>query len=262
MIIGSQVAHTQVSSPASAGGIVCSNQGTIARSSFNATVGAGTGGWAGGIANGNSGLISLSSAAGNVGVSRDRYGNDGNEGAGGLVAFNSGTIDQSYSVAAVVAGGSAAGETHESYSFGGGIVAENEGVVTNSYALGSIESGDPYGIGVFVGGIQGDTGYYGNGTGSVATAYFAGTLECGECRDGPGGFAGDSRGTYNADYWDMDTSGTENACGWGNTCAGIAGLTDAQLKAGLPAGFDPVIWAQNPSINNGYPYLLANPPPQ
>jgi hypothetical protein len=29
----------------------------------------------------------------------------------------------------------------------------------------------------------------------------------------------------------------------------------------LPPGFDPKIWAQSSNINNGYPYLLANPPP-
>ncbi len=41
---------------------------------------------------------------------------------------------------------------------------------------------------------------------------------------------------------------------------GITGLTDAQLKSALPAGFDPNVWGQNPNINNGWPYLLANPP--
>ncbi len=41
---------------------------------------------------------------------------------------------------------------------------------------------------------------------------------------------------------------------------GITGLTDQQLKSGLPAGFDPKIWGSDPNINNGYPYLLANPP--
>ena len=28
----------------------------------------------------------------------------------------------------------------------------------------------------------------------------------------------------------------------------------------LPAGFDRRIWKENPSINNGLPYLIANPP--
>ena len=43
--------------------------------------------------------------------------------------------------------------------------------------------------------------------------------------------------------------------------SGITGLTDAQLKSRLPAGFDPAIWGQRKKVNNGYPYLLANPPP-
>jgi hypothetical protein len=35
-----------------------------------------------------------------------------------------------------------------------------------------------------------------------------------------------------------------------------------QLKSGLPEGFDPHIWGSNPNIDNGYPYLPANPPPK
>jgi len=38
------------------------------------------------------------------------------------------------------------------------------------------------------------------------------------------------------------------------------GLSDAQLKSGLPTGFDPTIWGHDPAINNGLPYLLHNPP--
>jgi hypothetical protein len=41
---------------------------------------------------------------------------------------------------------------------------------------------------------------------------------------------------------------------------GITGLTTQQLQSALPTGFDPKIWASNPNINNGYPYLRANPP--
>ena len=64
-------------------------------------------------------------------------------------------------------------------------------------------------------------------------------------------------------YWDLDTSGVSDPHrGAGNIAddPGITGLTDAQLKSGLPAGFDPTIWAQKSNINNGYPYLRANPP--
>ena len=41
---------------------------------------------------------------------------------------------------------------------------------------------------------------------------------------------------------------------------GIHGTTDAELKAELPKGFDPKVWGQSPNINNGYPFLLSNPP--
>ena len=34
------------------------------------------------------------------------------------------------------------------------------------------------------------------------------------------------------------------------------------MKSGLPDGFDPQVWGQDANINNGYPYLLANPPPK
>lgn len=43
---------------------------------------------------------------------------------------------------------------------------------------------------------------------------------------------------------------------------GITGIGDAQLKSGLPDGFDPAVWAESASTNGGYPYLRANPPAQ
>jgi hypothetical protein len=33
-----------------------------------------------------------------------------------------------------------------------------------------------------------------------------------------------------------------------------------QLRSGLPSGFDPAIWNEQSGINNGFPYLIANPP--
>jgi hypothetical protein len=64
-------------------------------------------------------------------------------------------------------------------------------------------------------------------------------------------------------YWDTDTSGIKNpGQGAGNVPndPGITGLTTEQLQSGLPQGFDPKIWGQNPNINYGFPYLLANQP--
>jgi len=40
----------------------------------------------------------------------------------------------------------------------------------------------------------------------------------------------------------------------------ITGLTTQQLQSGLPNGFGPKIWAQDPNIDDGLPYLRSNPP--
>jgi hypothetical protein len=80
-----------------------------------------------------------------------------------------------------------------------------------------------------------------------------------------GGFIGEDlaqTGTTNA-YWDLDTSGiSDPAKGAGNVAndPGITGLTDAQLKSSLPAGFDKKVWKEKAGLNNGYPYLIDLPP--
>jgi hypothetical protein len=68
-----------------------------------------------------------------------------------------------------------------------------------------------------------------------------------------GGFVGrDAGGAYTSDYWDVQSSGQSID----GAPSGTTGLTTAQLKAGLPSGFDPTVWGINASINTGYPYLL------
>ena len=70
-------------------------------------------------------------------------------------------------------------------------------------------------------------------------------------------------GGLSGNYWDTTTSGITNLSQGAGSPAndpGITGETTAQLQAALPAGFDPAIWAENPSINGGLPYLIANPP--
>ena len=77
-----------------------------------------------------------------------------------------------------------------------------------------------------------------------------------------GGFIGqDEGGEFTDCYWDTTTSRRAQGTGEGNI-SGITGLTTKQLKSGLPAGFDPTIWAEDPKINNGFPYLVTNPPPE
>lgn len=40
----------------------------------------------------------------------------------------------------------------------------------------------------------------------------------------------------------------------------MTGLTTTQFTSGLPKGFNRKTWAEKPGVNNGYPYLIANPP--
>jgi hypothetical protein len=83
----------------------------------------------------------------------------------------------------------------------------------------------------------------------------------GEVPSGGGGFICSGAGEMNDDYWDTTSSGTTNGTCSGNI-SGVTGLSTEQLQSGLPDGFDPKIWAEDPNINNGLPYLLANLPPK
>jgi hypothetical protein len=126
----------------------------------------------------------------------------------------------------------------------------------NSYATGTVTTDDSSYAAGFVG--QG----FGGGDQQFLGCYSLGQASAG-VNSYIGGFVGISYGNNNfaADYWDVDTSQSSNGCGEGD-CTNVTGLTDVQLKSELPAGFDPNVWGQKKSINNGYPYLLANPPPQ
>jgi hypothetical protein len=170
---------------------------------------------------------------------------------GGLVGTNADAIVlQSFTTGSIAAGTS---------SHAGGLVGYEEGfddpsnIIENSYSTASVMGGADAKIGGFVG------LYFENSTGAVTNSYATGAVSGG---DGSrvGGFAGlDKPQRIFQSYWDTTTSGTDQGTGKGNV-PGITGLTDEQLKSGLPSGFDPAIWAQDPSINNGYPYLIANPP--
>jgi hypothetical protein len=169
--------------------------------------------------------------------------------------------------------------------FVGGLVGQLYGTIADSFATGNV-----YGH-AGAGGLLGSSVYSTNivrhvyATGSVASdgtnessgglavvkdggidqAYAIGAVTTAGSKPPGGLLADDDGGTISTSVWDMDTSGiTDPAQGAGNIAndPGITGLSDSALKSGLPSGFDPAVWGQNPSINNGYPYLLANPPPQ
>ena len=146
----------------------------------------------------------------------------GDEGfAGGLVIGNSGTIEQSYSRVKV------SGQYDATL---GGLVGGNVTAIVQSYSTGSVKDNrDGHGEGY------------------------------------KGGFVGEdeSNGGISLSYWDTSTShirrGGEGA-GTPRRDPGITGLTTEQLQSGLPKGFDPNVWAEDPKINNGLPYLIDNPP--
>ena len=221
-----------------AGGLVgySANGATVVDSHSGGTVTAGSHVWAGGLA-GQSYAISRSYSTAAVSTGEHAI-------AGGLTGSGD-NIDRSFAAGAVVAG---------AHSFVGGLAGGGY-VITNSYALGSATSGENGSVGGLVG-----------GGGKISKTYSVGLVH-GDSGTVAGGFIGsdDVAGDLASAYWDLDTSGIDDpGQGAGNIAndPGVTGLTDAQLKSGLPAGFDSAVWGQNAAINNGYPYLLANPPPQ
>ena len=165
--------------------------------------------------------------------------------AGGLVGENERTIVESFATGPV--GG---------YDLGGLVGAESSTTgVQNSYATGSVrgaENGQPQ-----TGGLIGQD----LGEGGISSSYATGLVrKCAYCI--AGGFVGSAVQIGNqitSSYWDTTTSKTDNGAGEGEL-QGLTGLTSAQLKSGLPAGFDPTIWAEKKGINHGFPYLINNPP--
>ncbi|HEY5046481.1 MAG TPA: hypothetical protein VII49_00485, partial [Rhizomicrobium sp.] len=223
-------------------------------------------GVAGGLVYYNRGLLFGDHVSGTVG----RYSQ-----AGGLAALSFGTIANCSSSASVVVG---------KKSSGGGLVATFTGTISNSYATGSVTSDNKDSKDSIVGGLAG-TSYGGAILNSYAVgpvrAYAVGGLIGSTDNDAlnvatsystgktvGSTYAGGFFGTYGSgitptnNYWDTTTSGTDQGTGNDGNVSGITGLTTQQLQAGLPAGFDPTIWAENPKINGGFPYLIANPPPK
>ena len=162
--------------------------------------------------------------------------------AGGLVGYNNYSIESSFAEGAVSDGG-------EPGSSIGGLVGMSR-TIENSYATGRV-----FGRGYAIGGLAGT-----QGDAPITSAYSAGHVQTGGKY--VGGFLGYNSGNSNTScYWDTSTNKVQNGVGQGSN-SGVTGLTTSKFQAHLPKGFDPTIWAENPSINNGFPYLIANPPPQ
>ncbi|HEY1962606.1 MAG TPA: GLUG motif-containing protein [Rhizomicrobium sp.] len=199
-------------------------------------------GYAGGLAGSSSGDIQRAYSLGYVKASDGAY-------AGGLVGWGyGGKIYWTYANGSVKAGDSATA---------GGLIGDNENAdVRFSYATGAVSIGQNG----YAGGLVGQHRHllsYSFSTGAVT----AGT---GSTAGGAVGADYGRKDVFRV-YWDTDTSGISDAsAGAGNppNDYGIAPLTSAELQSGLPRGFDRSMWARDPGINNGFPYLRSVPPPQ
>jgi len=225
------------------GGLIGENGGTVENSYSTASV---TG-------------LERSAVGGLVGVANDEIiiasyatGEVSGNIVGGLVGdSNGGAIADSYAT------GNVKIAKYKFYgNVGGGLVGIDEsGAINDSYATGAVHGTSGSEAGGLVGG-NGAAINFSYSTGAVTGG--AGSIV--------GGLIGDDGsppGSLTDTYWDTDTSGITNLSqGAGNIAndPGIAGLTTAQFQSGLPAGFDPTVWAEKSRIDDGFPYLLANKP--
>ncbi|HSC19339.1 MAG TPA: hypothetical protein VLC74_10525 [Rhizomicrobium sp.] len=198
----------------------------------------------GGLVDVNGGSITKSSAKVTIQVDKGKY-------VGGLVAYNAGTVSRSYSEGRVL-------DAQSLDDSVGGLVGLNEagdGQLLNVFSTASVRGGTNACCNL--GGLIGENG------GIVRSAYAAGKI--GNSRNGRavfGGVVGDDEAapkSIKAGYWDLDKGISNPSQGAGNipNDPGIEGLTTAQLQSGLPQGFDPKIWAQQPGKNGGFPYLIG-----
>jgi hypothetical protein len=190
----------------------------------------------------SNGAITRSGAVGTITTEKEG-------GVGGLLGTNAGSVTQSYANCTIALGNGQNGEA-------GGLVDDNDGTISQSYAMGSIDIGKRTDLG----GLVAKSAL----VSTISQSYSTTALRKVDAMRG--GFIGQDSSSpdgNSSDYWDTTTSNERSLRrGAGNIKddPGITGLTTTQLQSGLPTGFDPTIWAESPSINNGFPYLIANPP--
>ena len=248
---GDEVTGTVRADYGTAGGLIgvglTGNPGIIASSAHVQVTGQQAGGLIG-YAHGV--FVSQSSASGDVVALKFE--------GGGLIGFadtfstiGETVVSQSFATGNVTGQGTKPGEKR---SLGGLIGKMFEASVNDCYAFGSVS------------GTQGDMGgLIGSATGVyTSTSYSTGSANTSLHAGGFVGYVSEiSQYPHNDtnDYWDKATSGNNRGGGNGPLSnQGITGLNTRQLKAALPPGFSPAVWAENRMINNGYPYLIANPP--
>jgi hypothetical protein len=164
---------------------------------------------------------------------------------------DAGTISSSYALGSIA--------LHKTGSDAGGLVGYNDGLIENSFARTRVIAGKQEGQSLF-GGLVGENHTHGQ----ITSSYAAGEMKI-KSAGRAGGVIGQDdsvAGNVQHAYWNLDLGISNPSQGAGNipNDPGITGLTTTQFQSKLPKGFDPKIWGSDPKINNGYPYLLANPP--
>lgn len=233
--------HVSAGSHSEAGGL-SGGDGAFYRSDSSATVTAGQRSSAGGLV-GAGGGIHFSHATGSVTV--------GSGSAGGGLSGAGAVIEQSYATGDVISV-----RLSRRAALGGLVGAVYGSTISNSYAMGAIHNQGPSKLGGLIGYSLRN---------NIVSSYATGAVGVGGAGlNDYGGVVGYPQHiTYQDLYWDVDTSGMSVPCTGNvrdNTCRHMKGLSDVELKSRLPRGFSPAIWGQDPAINNGYPYLLNNPP--
>ena len=174
---------------------------------------------------------------------------------GGLsLGGNSSVIQQSFSMGPLSCSG-------QNCQLGG--LALNGALISDSYSIGAVsDTSTGGGDAAYIGGLLSQ-----NGGGTIERAYAAGKITspspaCGNGGNCVGGLYGLEDGSNNVHvYWDKTTTKVAQAAGNEGSDPGTRGLSNKTFVAQLPKGFNPKMWAENPNINDGLPYLIANPPP-
>lgn len=239
IVAGRSTATITAADTSHAAGLVVTNAGIVTDSSATGDItstGTSTTQTLGGLVavNNASSSITLSLAKGNVAAKGGVL--------GGLVGTNNGVVSESFALGALDSTGGTATD--------GGFAGVNTGAITDCYAKGDGVAQNGSTMGGFVG--------HASSTSAIATSYSNGGAAGGTSI---GGFIGvnDLDMTVTSSYWNTTTSGLSQATSNGRD-SGITGLTTAQMRSALPAGFSASIWALSSTVNNGFPYLIDNPP--
>jgi hypothetical protein len=221
------------------GGLVSQNMGIIRNSHSTSSIDGGA--IDGGLVANNLGTATISNsyATGDIDGFVSMYASDV---VGGLIGSNAGNVSQSY----------ATGNVTSSRGVAGGLIgSQYDSAVIQSYATGSVTVGADSDAGGLIGTADDST---------VDQTYAAGEIVAG-AGSSVGGLVGNSYGSvFTNSYWDTTTTGVKDltqGSGTQSSEKGIKGLKNAKLKSGLPAGFGKKIWAIDPDINSGLPYLIA-----